>query len=62
MKKQENRKTADNEQIQLKVGQCNEMFIAHRKPGHEKRGCKRRVNGERGKERKRDGGGRWWKR
>ncbi len=26
--KQESGKTTDNEQIQLKVGQCNEMFIA----------------------------------
>ena len=66
----QNRKTTDNEQIQLKVGQCNELFIAQRRAGHEKGGCEGGINCERGggRERGREGGkevgseGRWWKR
>lgn len=61
----QNRKTGkapDNEQIQLIVGQCNEMFIALRGPGHEQGGCEGGINGEKGGERGRDVGGRWFRR
>lgn len=55
----QNRNTTDDEQIQLKVGRCNELFIAQERPGHggKKRGSERGIKCERGETEK--DGGRW---